>query len=132
MTALLRIGLELSSIASVLMAAWLASVVLVVLPVRDPGHVPFWTIVAIATTALVAVSLIAIRRGSAIPAGLAAALAILAIAATGFGLFVVASEMTAALGGDPEGYLFAVGAILTAHGALGLAWLASVVVSRTR
>lgn len=132
MTTLLRIGLETSSIASVLMAGWLASVVLTVLPARDPAHVTLWSSVAIATTALVAVSLFAIRRGRAVPAGLAVALAILAVAAVGFGLYTLATEMTAALAGDPEGYLFAIGAILTAQGALGLAWLASVVVRRAR
>jgi hypothetical protein len=130
MTTLLRIGLEMSSIASVLMAGWLASVVLLVLPVRDPGHIQFWAAVAIATAALVAVTLIAIRRGRAIPAGLAAVLGVLALAAVGFGLYVLATAVTTAIAGDPEGYLFAIGAILAAHGGLGLAWLASVAMSR--
>jgi hypothetical protein len=130
MTTLLRIGLGMSSIASVLMAGWLASVVLLVLPVSDPGHIQLWAAVAIATAALAAVTLLAIRRGRAIPVGLAAALAILALAAVGFGLFVLATGLTTVVAGDPEGYLFAIGAILTAQGGLGLAWLASVVVSR--
>ena len=85
---------------------------------------------AIATTALVAVSLLAIRRGRAVAAGLAVALAILAVAAVGFGLFTLGTEMSAAVAGDPEGYLLVIGAILTAQGALGLAWLASVLVRR--
>ena len=127
MTTVFRIGLEMVSIASILMAGWLASVVLAVLPVRDPAHVPLWSAVAIATTVLVAVSLLAIRRGRAVPAWLVAALAILAVAAVGFGLFTLGTEITAAIAGDEEGYLFAIGAILTAQGALGLAWLASVV-----
>jgi hypothetical protein len=130
MTTLLRIGLEMSSIASVGMAGWLASVVLTVLPVRDPANIPLWSGVAIATTALVALSILAIRRSRAVPAGLTAALAILAAAAVGFGLFTLGTEMTAARNGDPEGYLFLIGVILTAQGALGLAWLASVVVRR--
>jgi hypothetical protein len=132
MTTLLRIGLEMTSIASVLMAGWLASVVLLVLPVRDPGHIQLWAAVAIATAALVAVTLLAIRRGRAIQVGLAVALALLALAAVGFGLFVLASALMTAIAGDPEGYLFAIGAILTAQGGLGLAWLASVAVSRAR
>jgi hypothetical protein len=132
MTTLLRIGLEMSSIASVLMAGWLASVVLLILPVRDPGHIQFWAAVAIAAAALVAVTLIAIRRGRTIPAGLAAVLGVLALAAVGFGLYVLATALTTAVAGDPEGYLFAIGAILAAHGGLGLAWLASVVMGRAR
>jgi hypothetical protein len=132
MTTVLRIGLEMSSIAGVLMAAWLASVVLTVLPARDPAQVPLWSVVAVATTVLVAVSLLAIRRGRAVPLGLAIALAILAVGAAGFGLFTLATEFTAAAAGDPEGYLLAIGAILTAQGVLGLAWLASVVLRPAR
>jgi hypothetical protein len=130
MTTLLRIGLEMSSIASVVMAGWLVSVVLTVLPARDPASVPLWSGVAIATTALVVVSLLAIRRSGASPAGLTAAVAILAATAVGFGLFTLGTEMTAARNGDPEGYLFVIGVILAAQGALGLVWLASVVVRR--
>jgi hypothetical protein len=132
MTTITRIGLELSSIASVAMAGWLASVVILVLPARDPEQVPLWAAVTVATTALAAVSFLAIRRGRAIPAGLAAALAILAVAAVAFGLVVLGSAMAAALADDPEGYLFVVGVILTAQGSLGLAWLMSVLAGRRR
>jgi hypothetical protein len=132
MTTVLRIGLELSSIATVAMAGWLAAVVLSVLPARDPGHVQLWAAVTVATVGLAAVTFLAIRRGAAVPAGLAAVHAILCLAAIGFGMLVLVSEMTTVAAGDSEGYLLVVGAILTAEGTLGLAWLSAVLAGRRR
>ncbi|HEX2754435.1 MAG TPA: hypothetical protein VHM48_03170 [Candidatus Limnocylindrales bacterium] len=129
MTTSLRVGLETLSIASVVLAGWLASVVLNVLPTRDPGHVQLWSLVTVGVVCFAAASFLAIRpvrRAPPFPAGLAAALGVLAVAAVGFGLFVLGSEMSDALAGDPEGYLFVVGVIVTAHGALALGWLAAV------
>jgi hypothetical protein len=132
MTTVLRIGLELSSIATVAMAGWLAAIVLSVLPERDPGHVQLWAAVTVATVGLAAVTFLAIRRGAAMPAGLAAVLAILCVAAIGFGMLVLVSELTTVAAGDSEGYLLVIGAILTAEGSLGLAWLSAVLAGRRR
>ena len=130
MTTVLRIGLELSSIATVAMAGWLAAIVLSVLPARDPGHVQLWAGVTVATVGLAAVTFLAIRRGPALPASLAAVHTVLCVAAIGFGMLVLVSELTTVAAGDSEGYLLVVGAILTAEGTLGLAWLSAVLAGR--
>jgi hypothetical protein len=132
MTTVLRVGLEVSSVATVLLAGWLAAVVLSVLPERDPGHVQLWAAVTVATVGLAAVTFLAIRRGAAVPAGLAAVHAILCVAAIGFGMLILVSELTTVAAADSEGYKLIIGAILTAEGTLGLAWLSDVLGGRRR
>jgi hypothetical protein len=123
-----RGGLQLVSIATAVMAVWLAWVVLTILPSRDPGHVQVWAVVAIASAALVGVSLLATRGGGPIVVGL---LGLLSTVAVAFGMLAVVSFLTTTAGGDPEGYLAVIGLILTVHGALGL-WWTGIVAVRSR
>jgi hypothetical protein len=118
-TGLVRIGLQLVSIATAAMAVWLVWVVLFVLPSRDPGHVQVWAIVAVASGALVVVSLLATRRGGPMVLAL---LALCSVVAVAFGLLVTVSFLTTVASGDPEGYLSMIGFVLTVHGTLGLLW----------
>jgi hypothetical protein len=120
-TGIVRGALQLASIATAAMAVWLAWVVLVILPSRDPGHVQVWAIVAMASAALVPVSILATRGGRPIVVGL---LALLSIVALAFGLLVVGSYLTTVASGDSEGYLIVIGFILTIHGTVGLLWAA--------
>jgi hypothetical protein len=82
--------------------------------------------VALASAALVVVSVLATRGGGPIVLAL---LALLSTVALAFGLLVVVSFLTTALSGDPEGYLIVIGGILTVHGTLGFMWTG--VVSRS-
>ncbi|HEX3428685.1 MAG TPA: hypothetical protein VHS36_07755 [Candidatus Limnocylindrales bacterium] len=120
-----RRGLQLASIATAAMALWLVWVVMTVLPSRDPGHLQLWAVVAGASAVLVGLSLGATRRAGATIHLLLALLSIVAIA---FGLLVAVSFLTTTSSGDREGYLILIGAILTIHGILGLAWTALAVV----
>jgi hypothetical protein len=120
-TGIVRGALQLSSIATAAMAIWLTWVVLVILPSRDPGHVQVWAIVAMASAALVVVSILATRGGGPIMVVL---LTLLSIAAVSFGLLVVGSYLTTVASGDSEGYLMVIGFILTIHGTVGLLWAA--------
>ena len=87
-TGIIRGGLQLASIGTGAMAVWLVWVVLFVLPSHDPGHVQVWAGVAVASAALVALSLVATRGGG--PTVLAL-LALLSIVSLAFGMLVVVS-----------------------------------------
>ena len=130
MTAALRVGLRVASLATIVLAAWLVAVVVVVLPGRDPGHVGMWTIVAIGAASLAALSWLAsgARGGPSALSGLA--LLALGVGRLAFGVLVVGSSLSDALTGDPEGYLLVIGVILAVHGALVVAWLAAAVTRR--
>ena len=107
------------------MAVWLAWVVVTVLPSRDPGHLQLWAVVAGASAVLVGLSLGATRGAGA---AIHVLLALLSIVAIAFGLLVSVSFLTTPSTGDREGYLILIGAILTTHGMLGLAWTAPAAV----
>jgi hypothetical protein len=133
-----RTALISVSIATAAMATWLASVVLFVLPARDPDHVLLWGFVAVGSGGLVALSVLTTRRttaGTVTPLVLLGVLSGLALA---FGLLVAGSFLTQAVGGDSEGYLILIGLILAIHGVLGVGWAAiglvdaSTHASRTR
>jgi len=118
-----RIGLRMTSTMSLAMAGWLVAVVASGRASRGQDLVVLWSIVAVGSAALAAVSIVATRSGPPLTAVAAVALAGLGLAATTFGLFVLGSVLTPALSGDPEGYLLAIGMILTVNGALALGWL---------
>ena len=121
----IRTTLRLVSFATAAIALWLLSVVLFVLPSRDPGHVLVWAVVAVVSALLVALSIAATRGGDhrtrpslAVLGGLS----LTSLAALAFGLLVVVSSLTTVPAGDSEDYLVVVGLILAVHGALGLTW----------
>lgn len=122
MTGVVRGGLQVASFATAALAVWLVAVVLFVLPAADPGHVQLWTVVAVASAALVGLSVLATRGDVRPSIPVAALLALLSIALGAFGLFAIGSFVSAAPTADPEGYQLVIGIILAAHGALGLVW----------
>ena len=69
MTDLIRVGLRTASLFTIAMAGWLAGVIVSVLPARDPGHVPLWSVVAAGSFAFVALSLVATRPGRSLDLG---------------------------------------------------------------
>jgi Ni,Fe-hydrogenase I cytochrome b subunit len=78
-------------------------------------------VVAGASAVLVGLSLGATQGAGA---AIHVLLALLSIVAIAFGLLVSVSFLTTTSSGDREGYLILIGAILTIHGMLGLAWTA--------
>jgi hypothetical protein len=125
-TTLLRIGLRTTTVFVVAMTGWLVSVVVGVLPERDPSSIWPWTAVAAASGALAAAALAATMRRERLGAGLGVALGVLSLAALAFGSFVTTSLAVPGNGGHFEGYLLLVGLILGVEGAFGLGWLASL------
>ena len=125
MTTLLRIGLRTTSVFVVAMTGWLITVIVGVLPRRDPSSIGLWTIVAVASALLAAAAFAATMRRDRLGPGLAGALGLLSLAALSFGLFVMTSLTVPGSGRQFEGYLLLIGLILGLDGAFGLGWLAS-------
>lgn len=101
------------------MALWLLFVASLILPARDPAHVPLWRGVAAGFLAWAALSAWCIARP---PHGaLRALLCAAALSACALGTFAAVRT----LAGSPahfEGYLVVMGVLLAAHGAAGFAW----------
>ena len=103
------------AILSLGVALWLGTIVLTVLPVRDPAHVAFWSIVALAFAAYAAVSLRSLARPSRVLNGIAATLSVAALAAGAAGLALSVRSDSAHF----EGYQVLMSLVLLAHGAAG-------------
>ena len=123
----LRLMLTGLALATGLIALWLGSVVIAVLPSRDPQHVGMWTAIAVACLAYATLSLACVARGAR-PAWLPAALAVGSLAALAFGGYAITSMVRAADDSARfEGYLLVMGVVLAAHGACALAYSALVI-----
>ncbi len=94
---------------------WLFSVVLFVLPARDPAHVPLWTGIASAFAAHAVLSLASIAAHSRVLGAVATAASALALAAGVAGLALALRADAAHF----EGYTVVLAAVLLAHGAAG-------------
>jgi FtsH-binding integral membrane protein len=94
---------------------WLFSVVLFVLPARDPAHVPLWTGIAWAFAAHAALSLASIAAPSRASGAAATAASAVALAAGVAGLALTLRADAAHF----EGYAVVLSALLLAHGAAG-------------
>jgi len=124
MSELLRAGLRGATILVIGMTAWLAIVIVGVLPQRDPASIGLWAGVAVASGALALAALRATMRLDRPGPSLGVALAALSIAALVFGGFVLLSlAVPGERGAHFEGYLLLIGLILGLEGALGLGWL---------
>jgi hypothetical protein len=113
----LRAILVLCSLATAGMGLWLFWVIAVVLPARDPAHIPLWLGIATAYLAYAALSWAYLAAGPrqpvlriAGPAGSAAALA--------WGLVLIA---TCARAPHFEGYLLLMGVVLVVHAVAAIA-----------
>ena len=116
--------LACAGLATALVALWLFMVITVVLPSRDPAHVPMWTGFALGFLTYSGLTLAFVVRGPR-PALLPAAVVMLSLAAVGFGGYAIASMIAAAQsGGHFEGYLLLMGVILAGHGLCALAYTA--------
>jgi hypothetical protein len=126
-TAIARIGLQMSALASVLLCGWLVSVIILVLPDRDPIRRPFWAVVAVLILALAAASFRAVGSRPDHPR---VRVILAVVSAPAFGLGVVI--LSGALRPSAEGYLLVIAAILLANGAFGYGWLIATNSDRRR
>ncbi len=113
---LFRSLLILASIATLCVALWLIAVITLVLPARDPAHIPIWRAIAGGYLVYCAISWrylfqgerSAILRWGVLPlSGIAVALAIYGI---------VSAISIAGHGGHFEGYIVLMGILLAGHG----------------
>ncbi len=115
-------ALAVAAGANVLVAGWLAYTVTNVLPARDPARIPFWATVACAIVVFAAVSFAALkaRAGARL---LRTATGVLGLPALGLGLGTAAKMLThGGAGGNFEGYVIVIGALLAVHGAVAMAF----------
>jgi hypothetical protein len=118
--------IRLVSVPTLAIAAWLATVDVLVVPARDPANVPLWAAIALGAAGFGVVSFVMTdgnARGSAATIGVAAA--VLAVVA----LLIGSAMIAAARDLHPEGYLDAIGVVFAAHGALVIVWLGARLVT---
>ncbi len=131
MTEVLRRGLRTVTVMTLLAAAWLAWVLLTVVPLRDPASEPLWAVVAAGSVAVGLAAILATANPERVRGVAAVGLAVLSAAVLGFGALAIASGVMPS-DGRGEGYLLLLGSILAAQGAVGLLWLAAVARTRRR
>jgi hypothetical protein len=131
MTEVLRRGLRTVTVMTLFAAAWLAWVLVTVVPLRDPDSEPLWAAVAAASLAVGLAAIVATANPERVRGAVAVALGVLSAAALAFGSLAIASGVLPSDGAG-EGYLLLLGSILAAQGALGLLWLAAVARARRR
>jgi hypothetical protein len=122
---LLRWLFLLTTVATFLAGLWLIFVIAVVLPARDPAHVPFWSAVLGGLGLYEALCVFFFRRSLRGASGgiLPIAVLLLSVAAIGSGAWGLATEARVARdGGHFEGYLVLLGLILIAHGLAAVAF----------
>lgn len=119
----LRLMLTVASVCTAGIALWLLWVCTVVLPSRDPAHIPMWRTVAICYVAYSGLSWAVLLGGTRAPI-LRTLVVAVSVAAVALGLYGIGSMVNVArTGGHFEGYLILMGLLLAAHGlaAIGFA-----------
>lgn len=118
-----------ASITTVLVAFWLISVIVVILPRHDPTHIPLWTGVTAGYLLFSALSMVYLFVGPR-PLVLRITVIALSIAALVFSAVAAGQTLLAmASGRDFEGYLLLMGVLLSAHALLALAytWISAAI-----
>jgi len=129
LSAMLKVILGVSSAVTIAVALWLFSVIALVLPSRDPSHIPLWTGIAIGFLAYSGLCLAYLIAG---PRQVALRIVFLAlsVAAVAFGACCVQQMISAAASGRHfEGYLLLMGLIIAGHGIAALVYSAVPVVT---
>jgi cation transport ATPase len=111
-----RLLLIFMTLATVLVALWLVFVIAVVLPSRDPEHIPLWRSVAVAFFAYSALTWAYLIKGPRV-VWLRWTVLLVSLAAIALGIYgIVNMIMVAQAGGHFEGYIILMGLILGGHG----------------
>lgn len=115
-----RLLLGFASMATVCVGLWLLFVIAVVLPSRDPTHIPLWRSVAAGFFAYSALTWVYLIKGPRV-AWLRWIVTIASLAAIVLGVYgIVNMIMVARSGGHFEGYIILMGLILGGHGLCGI------------
>ena len=117
-----RLLLVGASAATALVALWLLWVIAVVLPARDPAHIPMWRVVAVCFLLYSGLSWAYLLRG---PRNVILRWLVLGLSAVAFacGVYGIVQMMRrAAAGGHFEGYIILMGLILCGHGLSALVY----------
>ena len=126
----LSLLLVLASLATAAVALWLFWATTTVLVSQDPAHIPMWRGIAACFLAYSALSIACVttgRRSMPLPW----MLGIASLAAVGLGVYGLCHMLRrAAAGGDFEGYILLMGAVLAGHGLVGL--LNALLIPRAR
>jgi hypothetical protein len=117
-----RLMLVFMSLATVLVGLWLVFVIAVVLPSRDPAHIPLWRAVAAGFFAYSGLTWAYLIKGPRI-AWLRWTVLLLSIAAIALGIYgIVNMMMVTQSGGHFEAYIILMGLILAGHGLTALVY----------
>ena len=110
------------SLATVLVGLWLIFVITVVLPSRDPEHIPLWRAVAAGFFAYSGLTWAYLIKGPRI-AWLRWTVLLISLVAIALGIYgIVNMVMVARSGGHFEGYIILMGLILGGHGLTALVY----------
>ena len=126
----IRLLLGVAALATASVALWLGFAVAIILPSRDPQHIPMWSAFALGFLAYSALTLSFVVAGPR-PRFVPAAVVVGSLAAIAFGGYAILTTWNAA---HFEGYLILMGAILEGHGlcALGYTTLTFQIAQRIR
>src|SRR5437879_1426299 len=119
---LLQILLALASVVTALVAIWLFTVIVWVLPERDPARIPLWTGVAIGFLVYAGLCLAYLVVGSRLLRMLVLTLSVIAMALGAYGVAQVVR--TSSSDRHFEGYLLIMGLILACHGMVAFTYTA--------
>jgi hypothetical protein len=125
----LKVMLAIASLMTLAVAAWLVSVIALVLPRHDPARIPLWTGVAFGFLVYSSLSIAYLVLGARARA-LRAIVLVLSLAAIALGAYAVI-RMVQAPDRHFEGYLLLMGLILAGHGLIAFCNTAlSMVIAR--
>lgn len=120
-----RTLLLVASFVSALVSVWLIAVIALVLPARDPAHIPMWIGIAAGFLGLAVLGRACVTKGAGHRA-LRGSLLAASIVAMGSGFYAIGEMVEREERGlDSEGYIVLTGMILVGHGATGIAYLRS-------
>lgn len=116
----IKLLLVSAALATAAVALWLGFVITVILPSRDPQHIPMWSAFAAGFLGYSALTLAFVVAGPR-PRFLPAAVVVGSLAAIAFGGYAIFTTWNAA---HFEGYPILMGAVLAGHGVCALGYTA--------
>src|SRR5438477_4154396 len=121
----LQVLLTLASVVTALVALWLFTVIITILPERDPARIPLWTGVAIGFLVYAGLCLAYLITGSRPLRVIVLTLSVIAMALGAYGVAQVVRR-----DGHFEGYLMIMGLILACHGIVAFTYGATARIGR--
>jgi len=115
-----RALLILCALATILVGLWLVFVIAVVLPSRDPEHIPMWSLITTCFFAYSGLTLLYLFRGPR-STWLRRIVTVMSLAAIAAGIYGIMNAIDVARsGGHFEGYIVLIGLVIGGHGVTAL------------